>query len=137
MPALNLAAMGSITNDATFLAAARQLETVGISAYEGGILAFTSDLPGLTYAARIHDTEAQHEGNIRQFCIAKGVTSGAVDGLDKPPTSGAIFNTNANGLNAVRSPSQVLQIVYAASGITGISKGGFFPNGMNGNIKTS
>ena len=137
MPALNLAALGPITSDATFLAIARQLETVGISAYEGGITAFVSDINGLGLAATIHDTEAQHEGTLRQFCIAKGITSAAVDSSDIPPTLATVFNTNSNGLNAVRTPSQVLQIVYAAPGQTGVSSGGFYPNGMNGSITTS
>ena len=137
MPALNLAALGTVTNDATFLAIARALETTGTSAYEGGIGAFVADIPGLGYAATIHDTEGQHEGTLRQFCIAKGVTSPAVDSNDIPPTSTAVFNTSTMGLNAVRTPSQVLQIVYAAAGKTGVSSGGFYPNGMNGNIKTS
>ncbi len=137
MPALNLAALGPITNDATFLAIARQLETVGTSAYEGGITYFVSDLPGLAYAATIHDTEGQHEGTLRQFCIAKGLTSAAVDSYDKPPALSAVFNTNANGLNTARTPSQVLQIVYAAPGMTGVSSGGFYPSGMTGTITTS
>ena len=139
MPALNLAALGTVSSDATFLALARQLETVGTSAYEGGIQYFVSDLTGLAYAATIHDTEGQHEGALRQFCIAKNITSSAVDSLDiaVAGSSGPVFNTDGNGLNAVRTPSQVLQIVYAAPGMTGASKGGFYPNGMNGNITTS
>ena len=139
MPALNLAALGTVNNDATFLAMARQLETVGTSAYEGGVQYFISDLAGLAYAATIHDTEGQHEGALRQFCIAKNITSGAVDSFDMAVSgsSGPVFNTDKNGLNAVRTPSQVLQIVYGAAGQTGVSKGGFYPNGMNGNIATS
>lgn len=139
LPSLNLAAMGAITSDATFLALARQLETVGISAYEGGVQYFVSDTTGLTYAATIHDTEAQHEGNLRQFCIAKNITSAAVDSMDiaVSGTSGPVFNTSATGLNAVRTPSQVLQIVYAAPGQTGVTKGGFFPNGMTGSITST
>ncbi len=139
MPALNLAALGTVNSDATFLAMARQLETVGTSAYEGGIQYFVSDLTGLAYAATIHDTEGQHEGALRQFCIAKGITSAAVDASDIAVSgaSGPVFNTDMNGLNAVRTPSQVLQIVYGAAGQTGVSKGGFYPNGMNGTITTS
>ncbi len=139
MPALNLAALGTITSDATFLAMARQLETVGTSAYEGGVQYFVSDTTGLAYAATIHDTEGQHEGALRQFCIAKNITSAAVDSFDIAVTgsTGPVFNTDKNGLNAVRTPSQVLQIVYAAAGQTGVSKGGFYPNGMNGTIITS
>ena len=115
------------------------METVGTSAYEGGIQYFISDLTGLGYAATIHDTEGQHEGALRQFCIAKNITSAAVDAQDiaVSGSAGPVFNTDANGLNAVRTPSEVLQIVYGAAGQTGVSKGGFYPNGMNGAIKTS
>ena len=129
MPALNIAALGAVTDDASFLMIARAMETVGTSAYDGGAQYFVADT--------IHDTEAQHEGNLRQFCIAKGLTSPAVDANDRPPTATQVFNTDANGLNTVRTPSQVLQIVYAAAGKTGVSSGGFYPNGLNGTIKTT
>ncbi len=136
MPTLNLAPAGvtAITSDATFLAAARQFETVGISAYAGSAQYLVSTLPGLTYAAQILDTEAQHEGFLRELCIALNITSSAVDSQDIPPTTSTVFNTNTNGLNAVRTPSQVLQILYAAPGAIGVTKGGYFPNGLNGNI---
>ena len=141
MPALNLAALGTVKDDATFLSLARQLETVGISAYEGGISAFVADVAGLGYAATVHDTEAQHEGTLRQFLIAKNITtSTAVDANDRPPSLTQIFNTDANGLNTLRTPSQVLQIVYGTPGVTGTAKGGFYPNGMNNSnaaLKTS
>ena len=137
-PALNLTAMGAVTNDATFLALARALETVGISAYAGGAQYLTSNATALLYAAQILDTEAQHEGNLRQQCIQYGVTSPAVDSMDSPPTASKIFNTSATtGLNPVRTTSQVLQIVYGAAGVTGVSSGGFFPQGLNGLIRTS
>jgi hypothetical protein len=138
MPNLNLAAMGAVTSDATFLAAARQLETVGVSAYIGGAQFLVSSTAALTYAAQILDTEAQHDGFLREFCIALGVTSPAVDSQDQPPTMSKIFDTGATtGLNPVRTTSQVLQIVYGAVGSIGVSSGGFFPNGLNGNIITS
>lgn len=137
-PSLNLAAMGSVTSDASFLMLARQLETVGVSAYAGGAQFLTSNTAALTYAAQILDTEAQHEGNLRQLCIALGVSSPAVDGSDTPPSGTAVFNTSpTTGLNPVRTTSQVLQIVYAAAGKTGVASGGFFPNGLNGTIKIS
>ncbi len=138
MPALNLAAGGSVTSDATFLAASRQLEAVGVSAYAGGTQYLVSSTAALTYAAQILDTEAQHAGFVRELCIALGVSSPAVDSQDQPPTIAKIFNTSpTTGLSPVRSTSQVLQIVYAAGGITGVSKGGFFPSGLNGAIVTS
>lgn len=150
MPALNLqpTVAGSstspyaITNDAQFVAISRTIEAVGVSAYEGAAGYLTSSPTTLTFAASIHDLEAQHEGALRQACIyfpsGTAVTSPAADSMDIPPTATAIFNTNpTTGLNTVRTVSQVLQIVYAAPGQTGVSKGGFFPNGMNGNIYIS
>lgn len=144
MPSLNLqpSSAYAITNDATFVAISRTIEAVGVSAYEGAAGFLTSSPTTLTFAASIHDLEAQHEGALRQACIyfpgGTAVASPAADSLDIPPTTSAIFNTNpTTGLNTVRSISQVLQIVYATPGVTGSTKGGFFPNGMNGNIYIS
>ena len=138
MPSINLAAGSAVTNDATFLAAARQLEAVGVSAYIGGAQFLVSSAQALTYAAQILDTESQHDGFIRELCIVLGVSSPSVDAMDNPPTMSKIFDTNPmNGLNPVRTASQVLQIVYGTPGQTGVTKGGFFPNGLNGNIVIS
>ena len=139
MPSINLTPTGTtaVTTDATFLAAARQFEAVGVSAYIGGAQYLVSTLTALNYAAQILDTEAQHAGFLRELCITLGVSSPAVDSQDLAPSSTAVFNTNANGLNPVRTTSQVLQILYAAPGAIGVSKGGYFPNGLNGNITTS
>ena len=41
----------------------------------------------------------------------------------------------ANALAFVRNPTQVLAIVTAPQGTAGNFKGGFFPNGLNGNVK--
>ncbi len=138
LPALNLGAMGAVTSDATFLTAARQLETVGVSAYGGGAQYLVSNTTAVLYAAQILDTESQHESFLRQLCIALNVTSPAVDSADYPPTGSQIFNTSpTTGLYTIRTTSQVLGIVYGAAGQTGISKGGFFPNGLNGTIVSS
>ncbi len=138
MPNINLAAVGTVNSDATFLAAARQLEAVGVSAYIGGSASLVSNPTALLYAAQILHTEAQHAGFIRELCIMQGVSSPAVDSQDQPPVAGQIFNTGSTtGLNPVRTTSQVLQIVYGAVGKTGVSSGGFFPNGLNGAITTS
>jgi hypothetical protein len=137
MPALNLAALGAITTDAQFLAIARALETTGTSAYEGAIAGLVSNTAALNYAAQIHATEGQHEGALRQYCIANSVTSPAVDSVDVPPSATAIFNTNGTtGLNTARTTSQVLMITYANTA-AGITSGGFYPNGVNGNIKST
>ena len=134
MPPLNLTALGTVSNDATFLAIARALETTGTSAYEGAVTLLISNTQALSYAAQIHDTEGQHEGALRQFCVANGVTSQAVDSMDIPPTATAIFNTSTStGLNTSRTTSQGLQIVYATTS-TGVTSGGFYTKGFNGTI---
>ena len=138
MPNLNLAALGAPASDQSFLMVARQLETIGISAYAGGAQYLVSDSQAITYAAQILDTEAQHEGLIRALCIANDVISPAVDSMDTPPTAATIFNTSSStGLNPLRTTSQVLQIVYGKLGIRGVTSGGFFPNGLNGRIKST
>ena len=138
LPALNLGAMGAVTSDATFLTAARQLETVGVSAYAGGAQYLVSNATAVLYASQILDTESQHESFLRQLCITLGVASPAVDSADYPPSSSQLFNTSpSTGLYTLRTTSQVLGIVYGAAGQTGISKGGFFPNGLNGAIVAS
>lgn len=145
MPTLNLQPTSAyaVTDDASFLAVARQLEAVGVSAYIGGAQYLVSSIPALNYAAQILDLEAQHEGALRAACIQLGVTSPAADTLDMPPTASQIFNTSTTtGLNPVRTVSQVLNIVYGNSSAitspssiaTGLAKGGFFPNGLNGAI---
>ncbi|TCP73149.1 ferritin-like domain-containing protein [Sphingomonas sp. PP-CE-1G-424] len=50
-------------------------------------------------------------------------------------TTSNIVPLDANGIAYSRSTSQVLNIVYLNSGAA--SAGGFYPSGMNGNIKTS
>ena len=139
-PALNLSAMGAVTSDATFLALARQLEGVGVSAYEGGVPFVAGNFDALDYAALIHDTEGQHHGVLRQFCIAKGVSSPPVDGFDSAPVLSrtGIFNTDTlTRVNPARNASEVLQVVYAAPGSSGVTSGGFFPKGLNGNVKST
>ncbi len=138
MPNINLAAGGPVNSDATFLAAARQFEGVGVSAYIGGAQYLVSSTQALTYAAQITHVEAQHHGLLRELCIALGVTSPAADSQDQPPANSQVFNTSTTtGLNPLRTTSQVLQIVYGAAGMIGVAKGGFFPNGLNGAIAIS
>lgn len=143
MPSLNLAPSAALTasSDATFAAIARQVEGVGVSAYAGGAQYLTTSLPALNYAAQILDVEAQHAGALRLACLKLGVASPAADALDMPPALNQLFNTNSStGLNPVRTPQQVMGIVYGISNATtttppaGVVKGGFFPNGLNGNI---
>ncbi len=131
-PAINLNALGygfSSVND--WLKLARQFEDVGVSAYLGAAPLISSSTY-LGAAAAILSTEAFHSGAIRWACIGNAVNSPAVDSLDIPPTSKNVFDLDKNALAIPRTPSQVLNIVYAG----GRSMGGFYPMGMNGGITT-
>lgn len=129
MPAINLGALGiGFGSQAQFLTLARAFEDTGVSAYAGAATLLTST--NLQYAAQILATEAYHSGNIRLNCVTQGVTCPQLDSLDIPPTEQAFFALDKNALALTRTPSQVLQIVYATTS-TGVTKGGFFPNGVN------
>jgi hypothetical protein len=129
-PAIYLDALGyGFSGVATFLKLARQFEDVGVSAYLGAAPLITSK-EYLAAAGAILSTEAQHSGSIRALCIMKGVTSPAVDSRDVPPTSSHPYDVDNNGLSIPRTTSEVLNIVYGG----GKCSGGFYPDGMNGNI---
>jgi hypothetical protein len=57
----------------------------------------------------------------------------------QPPNMAHYFTTiqsgPSQGLAVIRNTSEVLAIVYGNAAI-GTSSGGFFPNGVNGNINT-
>jgi hypothetical protein len=129
-PAINLNALGyGFSSVDSWLKLARQFEDVGVSAYLGAA-PLISNKTYLAAAGAILSTEAFHSGTIRFGCIMNGVTSPAVDSLDVPPTTSMPYDVDKNGLAIARTTSQVLNIVYAG----GSSKGGFYPDGMNGVI---
>lgn len=158
-PQLALNALGTVSSS-NYITFARLFEDVGVTAYAGAAVDLTGT--NLQYAAQILAVEAFHSGAIRLIDIQQSVpyipnSVVPTDGLDVPPydpgsvaaaeagpgSSGGFFATSgANGVNKTppgfayaRTTSQVLAIVYANS-MTGTAKGGFYPNGMNGNIKT-
>ena len=72
--------------------------------------------------------------------IDQGISSYSATPINLSATQAAVTVSNivpldTNGVAYSRSPSQVLNIVYLNSGAA--SAGGFFPAGMNGNVKTS
>ncbi|MBB5064859.1 ferritin-like domain-containing protein [Granulicella mallensis] len=156
-PALDLSAAGAVTS-ANIITIARQFEDVGTTAYAGATALLTGT--NLAYAAQILAVEGFQAGALRLISIQQSAPFAAADSLDVPtsdpgaevlatqgPTAaGGFFATSgtATATTSVplataftRSTSQVLQIVYNAAGKTGVSKGGFFPAGLNGNIATS
>ena len=148
----------------SFLYGAFIFEDVGVTAYNGAAPLISSSAY-LQTAASILAVEAYHAGLIRTVLYGKGLAtpsiltnvdaiSNARDSLDgatdddqgispsqgQHPGSGAttqsnIVPTDANGLAYFRTTGQVLNIVYLNK--AAVSSGGFFPSGLNGNIKTS
>jgi hypothetical protein len=146
-------------NDEAFLLGAFIFEDVGVTAYKGAAPLITNKA-FLEAAAGILAVEAYHAAIVRTTLYRKGVQmpslrdateaiSNARDSLDgtsdldqgvRPMESAAglvsnIVPLDANGLAFSRSAGQVLNIVYLNRMAT--DRGGFFPAGVNGNIKTS
>lgn len=143
-PQINLAANGAVTTQAQFLAAARQFTALGGSAYVGSAQLLVSNASVLTTAGQILGAEGQHAGALAYLCVTQGVASPAIDAQDVPPMQGSYFTVDqVNALSPSRTPQQVLGVAYKVSTATtttptaGVTMGGFFPNGVNGNVKST
>ena len=143
-PAINLAAHGTITTQAQFLAAARQFTALGGSAYVGGAQLLVSNPAVLTTASQILGAEGQHAGVVEYLCVTQGIVSPAFDAQDVPPTATNYITVDAvHALSPLRSPQQVLGVAYGTSTAatvtppSGVTSGGFFPSGVNGNVKST
>jgi len=139
-PAINLGALGiGFANVVQFLTLARVFEDIGVSAYGGAAaLPFVANSPYIGTAARILAAEAEHVGNIRLQVARLNIATTTLDGVDIiPPPSGQKFISvdATTGLSAIRTPGQVLYLAYGNA--ADATSGGFFPNGVNGNINTS
>ena len=143
-PLINLAANGAVTTQAQFLAAARQFTALGGSAYAGSAQFLVSAPAILTTSSQILAAEGQHAGVVDYLCITQGVASPAIDALDVPPSQTNYFIRETVSAQApARTTAQALGVVYKVSTPTtttptaGVTLGGFFPNGVNGNIKST
>jgi hypothetical protein len=156
-----LAMVAGITTDASFtpfstyanyLIGAFVFEDVGVTAYHGAALVLTTK-SNVTAGAAIHAVEAYHAASIRSQIVAidalttpsPGLTAIATKvsalrgtlggGMETVLSSTSIVASDSNSIGFKRTPDQVLHIVYGGAGTSGvISKGGFFPNGLNGLI---
>lgn len=145
--------------DESFLLGAFIFEDVGVTAYKGASPLITNKT-FLEAAAGLLAVEAYHASLVRTVLYRKGMMtpaliqateaiSNARDSLDgatdldqgiAPTGAGATLASNiapldGNGLAYSRNAGQVLNIVY----LTNMARtgGGFFPNGVNGTIRTS
>jgi hypothetical protein len=141
-PNINLDALASLgaslENEMSFLVLSRIFEDIGVSAYAGGSTYLSGEV--LQIAARILAVEGEHVANVRLQIARLGIQTAGLDGADVlPPPSGTnFFSTNvANGLCAVRTPGEVLYLAYGVALGGSLNGGGFFPEGVNGNIKTA
>lgn len=142
-------------NDESFLLGAFIFEDVGVTAYKGAAPLITSPV-FLEAAAGILAVEAYHASLVRTVLYAKGIQtpslrtsadaiSNARDSLDGGndldqgiSPIGDVSNIvplDSSGLAYSRSAAQVLNIVYLNR--MSVQRGGFFPAGVNGNIRTS
>lgn len=152
-------------SDEAFLLGAFIFEDVGVTAYKGASPLITNKT-FLEAAAGILAVEAYHAALVRTVLYAKGISvappptldlitateriSDARDSLDstttdvdqgvRPSGTGATTTSNivpldADGIAYSRSAADVLNIVYLNS--AAVSMGGFFPNGVNGTIRTA
>jgi len=137
----------------SFLVGAFVFEDVGVTAYHGAA-SLLSSKTYLTAAAGILAVEAYHAAEIRTLIYGMSVSTGvatylndandisavraSLGGGNETPISATTI-VAADTTNAIafdRTTDQVLHIVYA-SGAGKVNKGGFFPNGLNGNINTT
>jgi hypothetical protein len=141
-------------NDENFLLGAYIFEDVGVTAYKGASPLITNKT-FLEAAAGILAAEAYHAGLVRTVLYAKGMTTASLrtsanqisdardslDGstdLDQGILVGGAANlvpTDSNSIVFSRTPGQVLNIVFLNR--AAVTAGGFFPNGVNGTLRTS
>ena len=142
------AAFNPFADENSFLLGAFIFEDVGVTAYHKAATLLTTPA-NLVAAAGIYATEAYHAGIIRTLIAQAGDTyiglanqistlrATAGGGNETPLAGNAIVAADANSLTYERTTDQVLHIVYLSPTAGVVSKGGFYPNGMNGTITAS
>ncbi len=155
------ASFNPFADQTSFLLGAFIFEDVGVTAYNGAVQALLANKNKaiLGAAAAIHATEAYHAAEIRTLLVymdaanpsagllttaaaisaLRGAASSASGGqaAEVAPTSKTIVACDSNSLAFPRTTDQVLDIVYLNATGMAATKGGFYPNGMNGTITAS
>jgi hypothetical protein len=139
------AAFNPFADENSFLVGAFTFEDVGVTAYHGAasLLTVSSDLAA---AAGILATEAYHAGTIRTLIAELGapyltyanqisaLRATAGGGAETTLSGSTIVAADSNSISYDRTTDQVLHIVYLSAAAGVVSKGGFFPSGLNGKI---
>lgn len=160
----NAASGGAITNfdpfanELFFIHGAFIFEDVGVTAYKGAAKLITDKNNVLDPAAGILAVEAYHAGLIRLLLhdrkdvqvtssltvkdvvqaisnLRASVGGGKDEGIVKSNKANLVV-ADTNAVAYGRTTSEVLKIVYL-TGNANVNMGGFFPNGLNGAIKTT
>jgi Ferritin-like domain len=142
------AAFNPFADENSFIVGAFTFEDVGVTAYHGAAGLLT-DQGNLAAAAGILATEAYHAGEIRTLLTQLGtpyityanqisaLRAAAGGGNETPVAGNSIVAADSNSISYDRTTDQVLHIVYLSAAAGVVSKGGFYPNGMNGKITAS
>ena len=155
MPSFN-----PFADQTSFLLGAFIFEDVGVTAYNGAVkyLLTNNNTAILSAAAAIHarglprrrnphllvymDAATPSAGLLAtagKISALRGAASSASGGqaAEVAPTSKTIVACDGNSLAFPRTTDQVLDIVYLNATGTAATKGGFYPNGLNGAITAS
>ncbi len=150
--AAQAAGIGSTFNpfadEDSFLLGAFTFEDVGVTAYHGAA-PLIGNTTILEAAGAILAVEAYHAGGIRTLIVKLGgayvtnankisaLRAAAGGGNETPLSPTTIVAADSNSIAYDRTPSEVLHIVYLNPQPGVIKSGGFFPNGLNGNISAT
>ena len=149
----------------SFLVGAFVFEDVGVTAYLGAAPLITNKTSYLGPAAGILGTEAYHAAEIRTILAGNAASSTATAAQTAALANANLVSTlrgkisaasgnmlaaetsiststivaadTTNAIAFARTTDQVLHIVYGGAAGAGVAKGGFFPAGLNGNIKST
>ncbi|WP_352821941.1 ferritin-like domain-containing protein [Mesorhizobium sp. M0203] len=139
-------------NETNFVLGGMLFEDVGVTAYAGAATVLKNK-DFLAAAAGILAVEAYHMGMARSTLYRKGeeawkAANAVSDARDKIDGSddkdqgiqvdgkANIVPSTPDAIAFTRTPQQVLRIVYLTDR-AGVSKGGFYPEGMNGTLKST
>jgi len=139
-------------NELDFLLGGMLFEDVGVTGYKGAVpLISDKELQG--DIAGVLAVEAYHMGMARSHLYLAGATAqqaanaitaarGELNGMPEIEQGIEVDGTanfvpsDDRGIAFSRTPQQVLQIVYLTSE-TGVISGGFFPDGVNGDLAST